>query len=146
MMVREVAQRLGGRHTFRRDISTERELIHAVRAGLPAAALDYFVAALGAADIPQAAIFDLIGSTRTLQRKRTERRALSAEESDRLVRLARMLVRAEEALGNTDSARRWLTKPNRALGGERPLSLLDSDAGALAVDRELGRIEHGVFS
>lgn len=145
-MVREVARRLGGRRTFHRDISTERELIAAVRAGLPAVALDYFVTAFGAAAITQAEIFGLIGSTRTLQRKRSERRPLSPDESDRLARLARVLVRAEDALANPDAARRWLIKPNRVLGGERPLSLLDSDTGASAVERELGRIEHGVFS
>lgn len=39
-----------------------------------------------------------------------------------------------------------MVKPNRALGGERPLALLDSDVGSLAVERVLGRIEHGVYS
>ena len=61
-------------------------------------------------------------------------------------RLARLLVRAEEALGDPLKARRWLSKPSRALGGQRPLSLLDSDTGALSVERILGRIEHGVYS
>jgi len=37
-------------------------------------------------------------------------------------------------------------KANRALGGRVPLHLLDSDAGAQAVERVLGRIEHGVYS
>jgi uncharacterized protein (DUF2384 family) len=32
------------------------------------------------------------------------------------------------------------------LGGVRPLQALDSDAGALAVERVLGRIEHGLYS
>jgi putative toxin-antitoxin system antitoxin component (TIGR02293 family) len=63
-----------------------------------------------------------------------------------LARLARLLVRAEEALGDREKAHRWLSTPNRALGGRRPLTLLDNDAGALAVERVLGRIEHGVYS
>jgi putative toxin-antitoxin system antitoxin component (TIGR02293 family) len=43
-------------------------------------------------------------------------------------------------------AARWLRRPNRALGGERPLDLLTSDAGARVVEQVLGRIEHGVYS
>ena len=71
--------------------------------------------------------------------------ALSAAESDRLARLARILVRAEQALGDEEKARRWLTRENRALGDAQPLALLDSDAGAEAVEQVLGRIEHGVY-
>jgi putative toxin-antitoxin system antitoxin component (TIGR02293 family) len=56
------------------------------------------------------------------------------------------VVRAEEAFGDEEKARRWLSRPNRAVGGHAPLTLLDSDAGALAVERVLGRIEHGVYS
>jgi putative toxin-antitoxin system antitoxin component (TIGR02293 family) len=56
------------------------------------------------------------------------------------------MARAEEALGDSEKAHRWLGRENRALGGERPVALLDSDAGARAVERVLGRIEHGVFS
>lgn len=63
-----------------------------------------------------------------------------------VARLARLLVRAEEALGDEERAHHGLSRPNRALGGHVPLTLLDSDAGALAVERVLGRIEHGVHS
>jgi uncharacterized protein (DUF2384 family) len=33
-----------------------------------------------------------------------------------------------------------------ALGGERPLDLLDTDLGVQKVDAELTRIQHGVYS
>jgi putative toxin-antitoxin system antitoxin component (TIGR02293 family) len=87
-----------------------------------------------------------VGSARTLQRKRAARGRLSSDESDRLARLARILAQAVLAFGSQDKARRWLVKPNRALSGRTPLGLLDSDAGTLAVERVLGRIEHGVYS
>ena len=57
-----------------------------------------------------------------------------------------MIVRAEQAIGNDDKAHRWLMKPNRALSGQVPFTLLDSDAGASAVERVLGLIEYGVYS
>jgi putative toxin-antitoxin system antitoxin component (TIGR02293 family) len=145
MTANAVAMKLGGRRVLRADITSELELVAAVRAGLPSSALDHLLADLAEWVGSQADVYRVVGSARTLQRKRTHRLALSADESDRLARLARLLVRAEEALGDLEKSRRWLTRPNRSLGGNRPLTLLDSDAGALAVERVLGRIEHGVY-
>ncbi len=62
------------------------------------------------------------------------------------VRLTRVFAAAKQVLGSEDKARRWMLKPSRALGGETPLHLLDTDIGANAVFDELGRIEHGVFA
>ncbi len=146
MTVVAVAEKLGGKRVLRREITSELELAEAVRAGLPSSALNHILDELAEWVDSRVEVFRVVGSARTLQRKRTARATLSADESDRLARLARLLVRAEEALGNAEKAHHWLSKPNRALGGERPLSLLDSDAGALAVERVLGRIEHGVYS
>ena len=39
----------------------------------------------------------------------------------------------------------WYLK-NRALNGERPMDLLDTDLGARQIEDILGRIEHGVVS
>lgn len=79
---------------------------------------------------------------RTAQRRR-EQGALTAEESDRLARVARVTQRAIEAFGDPDRAKAWLARPNRALQGLPPLDLLGTDAGAECVADELGRIEHG---
>ena len=145
MTVDAVAKRLGGKRVLKREVRSELEFIAAVRAGLPARALDEICLEL-APTVGQMEIYRAVGSVRTLQRKRAARAALSADESDRLARLARLLVRAEEALGDRTKAHQWLSRRNRVLGDQRPLSLLDSDTGASAVERELGRIEHGIFS
>lgn len=146
MTATAVAQKLGGRRVLRRTITSELDLAEAVRAGLPVSALDHLLAGLGEWIGSAADVYRVVGSARTLQRKRAHHTILSADESDRLARLARLLVRAEEAVGDVEKAHRWLGQPNRALGGQRPVSLLDSDAGALAVERVLGRMEHGVYS
>ena len=146
MSAQAVAKKLGGKRVLRREITSELDLVEAVRAGLPSSALDHLMDELTEWVDSQAEVYRVVGSVRTLQRKRAERTTLSADESDRLVRLARLLVRTEEALGDEEKAHRWLSRPNRALGGQRPLTLLDSDAGALAVERVLGRIEHGIYS
>lgn len=141
-----VARKLGGRKALHRKVGSEMEMALMVRKGLPSAALDHMLAELTPEAGTQADVYGVVGSARTLQRKRTARKPLSPEESDRLARLARILVHAEDTLGSPEKARRWLGKPNLALGDAKPLSLLDSDAGALAVEQVLGRIQHGIFS
>ena len=49
-------------------------------------------------------------------------------------------------LGTEEKAAMWLSRPNRALNGELPIRLLDTDVGARQVEDLLGRIEHGVVS
>ena len=82
---------------------------------------------------------------RTFARRRHERR-LRADESDRLVRVARIAALAEGTLGGKERAIHWLHRPNRALGLAAPLSLLDTEIGARQVEDVLGRIAHGVYS
>lgn len=141
MTAATVAARLGGRRVLKRDVRSELDLAALVRDGLPVEALAFIAKSVAVGEL-----YKLVGSPRTLQRKRAAGGKLSTDESDRLARVARLLVRAEEALGSGEKALHWLRRGNRALGGVRPLDALDSDAGSLAVERVLGRIEHGVFS
>jgi len=138
-----LADRLGGEKTLSHDIQSDLELADAVRSGLSYGAVEHVVES---GMLSTAEVYDLVGSRRSLDRKKKEDRPLSAVESDRLARVARLIGRAEEALGDRDAAHRWLRKPNRALGGRRPLDLLASDIGARTVEQTLGRIEHGVYS
>ena len=146
MTALQVANMLGGKRVLRRTITSDLELASAVNAGLPSGSLDYVLERVEGHIERNEDVYRIVGSARTLQRKRSSRAALSAGESDRLARFARILVRAEEALGEREKALKWMSRPNRALEGKRPLVLLNSDAGTLAVERILGRIEHGIFS
>ena len=62
------------------------------------------------------------------------------------MRLVRVAARAEHVLGDRPTALDWLSSPNRALGGEKPIGLLDTDLGADQVLQALGRIEFGVYA
>jgi len=84
-------------------------------------------------------------SNRTLSRRK-KTLLFAPDESDRLLRLARVFVHALRVFDDRDKAARWMTRPNRALGGVVPMSLLDTDIGVQQVDEELGRIEHGIFA
>ncbi|MEO8910636.1 MAG: antitoxin Xre/MbcA/ParS toxin-binding domain-containing protein [Gemmatimonadaceae bacterium] len=83
---------------------------------------------------------------RTLARRKATGR-LAPDESDRLARFSRVFARAIELFeGDPDAAREWLTRPVHALGGKEPLELTSTDAGAIEVERLIGRLEHGIPS
>lgn len=146
MSVLAIFEKLGGRKVIGRELRNDADLIAAVREGFPARSLEIVFDELADLELSQSQLYSTVGKTRTLLRKRAEKARLSSDESDRLARVARILVRAEEAFGNREKAYHWLGRPNRALGNNRPFELLDSDAGTQSVEQVLGRIEHGVFS
>jgi len=83
---------------------------------------------------------------RTLARRKKEGR-LRPDESDRLVRLARLYVKALELFGDrADAARHWLMSPAHALGGATPLEYSSTEIGAREVENLIGRLEHGIPS
>jgi putative toxin-antitoxin system antitoxin component (TIGR02293 family) len=138
-----IQQVLGGKQALGRRVSSELELIGIVRAGLPHAALESVMELL---DLSADSISSSLSlPKRTLARRKNQKR-LSAEESDRVLRLARIAAAALETFGDTRKASGWLQKPNRALGNTTPLSRMDTDVGVRQVERVLGRIDHGVFS
>lgn len=119
------------------------ELREAVRKGLPFSA---FEAVSKHLEISPQHITTVLGiPPRTVARRKAARH-LTPQESDRLYRLARAISQAVEVLGTIDKARVWLKTPNRALGGEMPLDLLDTDIGARQVEEVLLRLNYGIFS
>lgn len=115
----------------------------AVRAGLP---FSSFMTMLREAELAQKELAEVCGiPMRTIARRR-EAKVLTAPESDRLYRVARILVFATSVLGTADKARTWLKRPNMALGDEIPLTLLDTDAGAREVEEVLVRMGYGIHS
>ncbi len=134
---------LGGRAVLQVGPRSALDWVEVVRRGLPAATVDALTASLG---VTQSALAHMLGiSERTLVRRKREG-TLNSEESDKLVRLARVVARAEEVFEDFEAALDWLKSPNAALGGATPFSLLDTDLGAESVFDTLGRIEHGVYA
>lgn len=139
----QIVEALGGRSVLKERLRDYRAVIDRARSGLPYAALD---AVAGRYAIPRETLARVLHlPARTLARRKKERR-LSADESDRLLRLSRVAALAEEVLDTHEKAGRWLQKPNRALGGGVPIDLLDTDLGASEIETILGRIEHGLYS
>ena len=88
----------------------------------------------------------LVIPKRTLARRRANREKLTIEETDKALRLARIMTEADRVFGDVEKSSRWLRKRNAALAGHAPLDLLKSETGAHAVDDLLGQIDHGLFS
>lgn len=83
-------------------------------------------------------------SRRTLARRKSTGR-LDPDESDRLVRIARVFSRSIELYGgNEDSARRWMMRPRPALGGPSPFEMARTEVGAREVEKLIHQLEHGV--
>jgi putative toxin-antitoxin system antitoxin component (TIGR02293 family) len=133
---------LGGPRTITgRTDPTERDVRDRIRTGLPYRSFETVRERLQLS-LPEAA--DVLGvPLRTLARRRIEKK-LAADESDRLYRLARIAAHAARVFGSDDKAAAWLRRPNRSLGGETPLEILDTDIGVRETEDALGRLEHGI--
>jgi putative toxin-antitoxin system antitoxin component (TIGR02293 family) len=115
-----------------------------VRKGLAYASFSRFQRNTG---LPAGAIAELIQiPTRTLTRRKSDGR-FTPEESDRLVRAARVFGRAMELFeGESVATRNWLTGPQPGLGGRVPLEFARTDVGAGEVESLIGRLEYGIPS
>jgi putative toxin-antitoxin system antitoxin component (TIGR02293 family) len=91
-------------------------------------------------------IFALVVSKRTLARRRAGDEPLTAEETDKALRLERVAALAEQVFGDPAKAHRWMRKPKDRLGGDTPVAFLASEAGARTVEEMLHQIQHGMFA
>jgi putative toxin-antitoxin system antitoxin component (TIGR02293 family) len=115
--------------------------IEMVRTGLPALVLEETAAALS---ISKSALMKAAGiPVSTAGAQQRSGKPLSPEDSEKILRILRAARRAEEVFGDQDRGRAWLTSDVHALGGRRPLDLLDTQDGYELVIDELGRIVFG---
>ena len=100
-----------------------------------------------AVDYAREQLAQLIGvSEKTLPRARVGHLNLDSIASDRLYRVARLVVLATEVLESPQGALRWIKRTQVGLGGDTPLEMMTTDAGSAEVEKLLLRIEHGVYS
>jgi putative toxin-antitoxin system antitoxin component (TIGR02293 family) len=144
MTVAAITAILGGRQALKRKVDSTSDLTRLTREGLPVSTLTLLAGELA---IERKALAHVVGiSERTLSRRIANDERLSPEESDRTVRLARVVAKAKDTFGSAQKASSWLMRPNRALEGEVPFDLLDTDTGARQVETILGRIDYGLYS
>lgn len=97
-------------------------------------------------DLPMEKLIPLLGMSKaTLHRRKIQGR-LEPDESDHVLRFARLIGHAVEVLESPENARRWLNSPQVGLGGAVPLDYARTEVGAREVEDLLGRIDYGVYA
>jgi putative toxin-antitoxin system antitoxin component (TIGR02293 family) len=134
---------LGGSQILQDKPRTALDWVAVIRQGIPAASIDSIAKTIRVTKTELAVALGI--PERTLARRKKEG-LLTSDESAKLIRLARVVERAEEVFEDMPATIDWLKSPNAALAGETSLSLLDTDIGAESVLDTLGRIAHGVFA
>ena len=122
---------------------TAGELVKVVQDGVPFEELESLRDKLG---LPLDQLGEKLGIPRATLHRRKAAGRLATDESDRVIRFARLLRQAEEVFGTVDRARQWLSFPQYGLGGVVPLDYARTEVGAREVETLLGRIEYGVYS
>ena len=135
---------LPGLRTLGIEAGNEVQLVEVLAGGLPPETAERLARHLG---MSLTGLLELTGIKSSTYHDRKRRgRPLTAEESERLYRLAKLAEAADGYFGEQAAARRWLTHPKVALGGRSPLAFGHTAEGAAYVLALLGRMAHGVVS
>ncbi|MDX8469795.1 DUF2384 domain-containing protein [Mesorhizobium sp. VK25A] len=138
-IVEEVARKLGGQSVLGRVVRSQADLALAVRNRLPLSALR----GLSQAGMSEQEIETFVIPQRTRRHRADKQQPLTVDESDRAVRLLRVQSLAEQTFGDQEKANRWLRRPLLELGGETPLVVAQTEAGARVIETILGKIAWG---
>jgi putative toxin-antitoxin system antitoxin component (TIGR02293 family) len=148
-LLREASPRYERRTEFWRKLSSLLELkkpvyrpldlAQALGEGLALTALD----ALVREGYLQPAEVALVAPPRTLTHRRARGERLRPDESERVARIAKAMLYAEQVFGDRTLALKWLHAPKRRLGGKTPFQLLGTAEGAQVVEEDLVAIDEG---
>ncbi len=97
-------------------IRTEAQVLQIVEQQLPTSSIKRLLA-LG---LTRQEIDALVIPLRTLQHRRSKREKLTVEESDRVLRVVRLLSQAEAVYGSRERAFDWLRRPVARLQSRAP--------------------------
>jgi putative toxin-antitoxin system antitoxin component (TIGR02293 family) len=124
-----------------RSPATEQEILRIVEGRLAPSVIKRLMM-LG---LERSEIDETVIPSRTLQHRRSRREKLTLEESDRVLRIVRILSFAEAVYGNRERALAWLRKPHARLEERSPLSLVKTDTGSRIVEELLIQVDEGMF-
>ncbi len=91
-------------------------------------------------------VADVVISPRTLKHRKSRGERLSQEETDRAVRVARIVSLAAQVFSSHEKGLAWLRSPDDRLNSRTPLSLLQTEAGGRAIENMLWQIEEGIYA
>ncbi len=120
---------------------SEQQVLELIERQLPTSSINR-VLALG---LTRTEVDSLVIPLRTLQHRRSRREKLTVEESDRVLRLVRVLSHAESVYESRERALAWLRRPHPRLQDRTPLETLKTDIGSRVVEELLVQIDEGMF-
>jgi putative toxin-antitoxin system antitoxin component (TIGR02293 family) len=120
---------------------TEGQVLQMVEQQLPTSSIKRLLA-LG---LTRQEIDALVIPLRTLQHRRSKHEKLTVEESDRVLRVVRLLSQAEAVYGSRERAFDWLRRPVARLQNRAPLDLMRTDTGARIIEEMLVQIDEGML-
>lgn len=85
-------------------------------------------------------------SQRTIQRYKKEHRKFDSLHSEKILEIILFYQKGIDVFGSTDKFNSWLNVKSVALGGVKPITLLDNTFGINLLNDELSRIEHGILA
>jgi putative toxin-antitoxin system antitoxin component (TIGR02293 family) len=122
-------------------ISSEGDLAAVVERRLPTRSLK----ALVKAGLHEKSLYDLVIPRRTLEHREEARPSLlTRDESDKAVRIARVIALADSVFGDNQKAWAWLRDPDQ-FDGKSPLEKSSTTAGARQVEERLYQLYYGMF-
>lgn len=135
-----IAEVMGGTAILGRRIRSVRDLERTISLGLPKRALRLTAERITTSTGDARRVMFRVVPEATFKR----RTRLSAAESERTERLARVIAAAEYAWNDREDAREWLTKPHPELGKRTPLESAMTELGARRVEDLLDRLFYGI--
>jgi putative toxin-antitoxin system antitoxin component (TIGR02293 family) len=117
-------------------------LAELVEGGLPLASLTH----LRERGLTAGELSDIVISPRTLKHRKARNEPLSKEETDRAVRVARILSMADDVFHNPDKALLWLRSPDDRLASRTPLDMLHTESGGRLVESMLWQLDEGIYT
>jgi putative toxin-antitoxin system antitoxin component (TIGR02293 family) len=120
---------------------TELQLAVMVERGLPLKSVDL----LRNEGLTFSEVHGVVLPARTLKHRKEKKQALSVEEADRTLRVARVITLADQVFANREKAMRWLRRANQRLDGRTPLEMLRSEVGGDLVRQMLYQIDEGIY-
>ena len=120
----------------------EMAVVKLVQERLPVEVIDHFLTE----GVTQQEVDKLIAPRRTQTHRRANAERLTVDESDRAVRLARVVAQTESVFDNKIKAMHWLRQPMKRFEGRSPIDMLETDVGSRLVEESLVRIDEGFFA
>lgn len=127
--------------------------VDAIKGGIPPSFVDAIAAEMGR---PKEWLLPTLGlSTATFNRRKSEAKPLSKDESERVLGIARLVGQVEAMVQESGDAAgfnaaqwvaRWLEEPLAALGGRPPVELMDTAEGQAIASNLLARAQSGAYA